>query len=245
MDTTDSSTRLTRRRVLGVSAVAIATAGCLGTSEEDSSGGTQTQTATPVSGTETSTDAPQGPTPTTTDGQLPPAVAGDPDADVTLEVYTDYACPHCANFALQGFPEIESKYVEDGTIRYEHRDLPLPVADPGSWVAASAAREVQSRYGAEAFFEYAEAIFENSRELGSNPGDLMARLADEQGLGSEAIRTAGVELANEETVRGDRQRGIELGVQGTPAFVVNEEVITAGYQSSTVGTISDAIDERL
>lgn len=245
MDTTDSSTRLTRRRVLGLSAGAMATAGCLGTSEEDSSGGTQTQTATPVSGTETSTDEPQGPTPTEIDGQLPPAVAGNPDADVTLEVYSDYACPHCANFALDGFPQIESKYLGDGTIRFEHRDLPLPVLDPGSWVAASAAREVQASYGAEAFFEYSRSVFDNYRELQSEPGSLCARLADEQGLDGAAVKQAGVDLTHEETVRGDRQRGIQLGVEGTPAFVVNEEVITAGYQSSTVGTISDAIDERL
>jgi protein-disulfide isomerase len=44
---------------------------------------------------------------------------------------------------------------------------------------------------------------------------------------------------------GDRQRGIDAGVEGTPGFVVNGEVVTSGFGDSTVETVRSAIEERL
>jgi protein-disulfide isomerase len=178
-------------------------------------------------------------------GQLSPPVRGDPEADVTLAVYEDFACPHCRDYSENGYPELAEAFVDTGQIRYEHRDLPIPVLDPGSFEAANAARAVQTRHGREAFWTYADALFANQDALGSETPGLYADIAAELDYEGEPVRTDAVDRAYTDTVMGDRQRGIDAGVEGTPGFVVNGEVVTSGFGDSTVETVRSAIEERL
>jgi protein-disulfide isomerase len=227
--------KTTRRRVLLGATTGVAfLAGCSGGDGGSGSGDGGSGDTNPTE-----------PTPTN-DETLPTPVLGDADADVTLAVYEDYACPHCADYNLDGFAELESAYVDTGDIRYEHRDAPIPVADPGSWQAASAAREVQARHGNDAFWAYAEKLFEQSSSLGGEVEPLFERLATELDLdGASAIATAGVDRAHDPTVRADRQRAEEVGVPGTPAFVVDGEVVASGFGADTISTVTTALDNAL
>jgi len=61
----------------------------------------------------------------------PPAMArnykesGSILAPVTVELYTDYECPHCATIYLQVMPKFIADYVKTGKVRLIHRDYPL------------------------------------------------------------------------------------------------------------------------
>ncbi len=52
--------------------------------------------------------------------------SGSPQAPVTIEIYTDYECPHCATFYNGVYPQLVSEYVKTGKVRVIHRDFPLP-----------------------------------------------------------------------------------------------------------------------
>jgi len=220
--------RPTRRRLLvGLAGGAAVLAGCSGGSTPSSGGDDQDSQSN--SGGE---------------GPLGPPVRGDPDADVTLTVYEDFACPHCRDYNANGYPTLAEEYVESGEIRYEHRDLPIPVADPESYEAANGARAVQDRGGDEAFWTYAEQLFARQSDLGSETPALYADLAE--GLvTADAVREAAVDRAYAETVEADRQRGIDAGVEGTPGFVLNGEAVVSGFGEETVETVTAAIDEWL
>jgi len=218
--------RLSRRGVLagaGSAAVGLL-AGCTGGSAPGGDGGAAT-----------ATDA---------DPALDPPVRGDPDAAVTLAVYEDFGCPHCRDYTVEGYPDL-ADYVADGRIRYEHRDLPIPVLEPESYEAASAARAVQQRHGDEAFWAYAAELFARQDALGSETPALYATVATELGYDGEAVRTAAVERSHEATVAADRERGVGAGVEGTPGFVVDGEVVANGFGEGTVEAVAGALDERL
>ncbi len=183
-----------------------------------------------------------GETPT---ARLSPPVRGDPEADVTLAVYEDFGCPHCRDYNADGYPELAEAFVDPGRVRYEHRALPIPVLDPESFEAASAARAVQDRHGDGSFWAYANALFSNQEVLGSETPALYADLASELGYDGKPVRTAAVDQAYADTVESDRQRGIDAGVEGTPGFVVNGEVVADGFGDSTVETVRAALEERL
>ena len=183
-----------------------------------------------------------GETPT---AQLSPPVRGDPEADVTLAVYEDFGCPHCRDYNEDGYPDLAEAFVDPGRVRYEHRDLPIPVLDPESLEAASAARAVQDRHGDGSFWAYADALFSNQQALGSETPGLYADLASDLSHDGEPVRTAAVDQAYADTVGSDRQRGIDAGVEGTPGFVVNGEVVADGFGDSTVETVRAALEERL
>lgn len=52
--------------------------------------------------------------------------SGSPWAPVTVEIYTDYECPHCATFYNGVYPQLVSEDVKTGKVRVVHRDFPLP-----------------------------------------------------------------------------------------------------------------------
>jgi protein-disulfide isomerase len=60
--------------------------------------------------------------PASTDYKL----SGSPSAAVTLEIYSDYECPACADFYVKTYPLLVANYVRTGKIRILHRDFPLP-----------------------------------------------------------------------------------------------------------------------
>jgi protein-disulfide isomerase len=80
----------------------------------------------PASAPVAAAPAPQAPRP------APPKAArnfkesGNVLAPVTVELFTDYECPHCATVFLQTMPDFVAAYVKTGKVKLIHRDYPLP-----------------------------------------------------------------------------------------------------------------------
>lgn len=170
-------------------------------------------------------------------------VKGDPEASVTLEVYEDFACPACAAYNQQLLPQLEDEYLDSGQIRYEHRDFPF-VAEPQSWQAASAAREVFASGDADAFWTFSLGVFEQQNRLRSGDTSLFAELADEVGVDGSAVESAGVDREYDEAAQADKQRGENLGVTGTPGFVIDGQIAGLG-NPSTLGELFEALTDEL
>lgn len=168
-------------------------------------------------------------------GRLPAPVRGDPDADVTVMAFEDFACPHCREYSLSVVPELAEEYFEPGVVRYEFHDFPIPVADPLSWQAACAAREAQKRGGDGTFWEYERLLFRNQSELG--PPTFEA-IGNELDLDGDAVREAAVEEAHRDTVEADRVMGQNEGVEGTPAVFVDGKLV-----EPTADAIGSAIED--
>ena len=219
------SPRLGRRRaLLGMGGLAAsALSGCLGGASSGSSGSPDSDLPCFES---SGSKPPKQP--------LSTPFVGDPNADTTVSVYEDFACPHCKDYALDVFPEIRKKYVEPGKIRYEHHDFPIPVSEPESYTAANAARAAQALAGDEAFWVYSKQLFKNQDALGP---EFYGSLADETCLGKNEIRNAATNRKYEKTVMSDRREGIEMGVEGTPTVFVGDKTV-----EPTVEAISSAIE---
>jgi len=234
-----------RRRVLLAAGTAgfAALAGCgggTGGDETTSPAGGDDTTTPPGGDTTTPSEDDTTTAPTTTAGSdlLPAPSIGPDDAGVTVMAFEDYACPHCREYSLNVFPEIRGQYVDTGQIRYEFHDLPIPVSDPGSFTAASAARAVQDTVGDEAYFGFSKGLFENQDSLGP---DLYADLASDVGADPGTVRTAAAERRYEETVQADRQRGIDMGVPGTPGIFVDGTLLEGYGLDRVTGAIEDAL----
>lgn len=203
-------TTWSRRAFLaGTTALATTTAGCLGGGSDDGS-------EPPEIGTIADSSPPTG------DQPLPTPVAGDPDADVTVAVFEDYACPHCATYSLEVFPQVAADYLETDEIRYEFHDFPIPVDEQVSWQAASAARAVQAGAGTQAFYVYSERLFANQASLGP---DTYASLTEGLDVDADTVRAAATERRYDGTVEAAKQTGLDRGVQGTPTVFVDGEPV--------------------
>lgn len=169
--------------------------------------------------------------------ELDAPVAGDPEAEVTLTVFEDFACPHCRDYHLEVLPTIWAEYVETEQIRYEHRDLPIPVSQRWSWWVASAARGVQDTVGDAAFFEFASTAFERQSDYSMS---MLAEAATSVDADPCAIQNDAANEVYRPVLEADRSLGQEVGVDGAPETIVNGEFV-----DSNVEAIGAAIESNL
>ena len=50
---------------------------------------------------------------------------GNPNAAVKLVEYASMTCPHCAQFHNVTLPELKTKYIDTGKVRFIFREFPL------------------------------------------------------------------------------------------------------------------------
>jgi len=159
---------------------------------------------------------------------LPAPTLGPSDAEVTVVAFEDFACPHCATYSLEVFPDLRAEYVETGVVRYEFRDFPIPVDERWSWQAASAARGVQDEVDDSAFFEYAHALFENQNDYSPT---LVTDLANDVGAPGCAIQADALNETYRPVIEADRQRAVDRGARGTPAIFVAGRSVEPSYDA--------------
>ncbi len=151
---------------------------------------------------------------------------GDPDAPVTIIEYTDYQCSFCARHALQTFSQIEEELIDSGRVRYVFRDMPLTNIHPQATLAAEAAR-CAGAHDQEAFVAMHDLLFENQRAWSGNSSaaDLFAGYAVEIGLDNADFTTCLENHEFEAAVQADTEEALSLGINGTPAFLINGEPV--------------------
>ena len=53
---------------------------------------------------------------------------GDPNAKITVKVFSSLTCPHCATFHGVVFEKLKSDYIDKGLVKFEHHPFPLDLA---------------------------------------------------------------------------------------------------------------------
>jgi protein-disulfide isomerase len=149
------------------------------------------------------------------------AVWGSRLAPVTIVAFEDFQCPFCAKGA-ETLAKVEAEYGPD-KLRVVFKHLPLPF-HPNARPAAEAAEGVRAIGGNDAFWRFYGLAFAGQGELG--PG-AYAKWAKEAGVDPAPL--AGGNPAWSAKVERDLELAKKRGVDGTPTFLVNGEVV-AGAQ---------------
>lgn len=139
---------------------------------------------------------------------------GDRQAPVVLFEFSDYECPHCRRFAAQTLAKVEKEYVETGRAALVLRDNPLEDSHPRALAAAAAAHCAASQGK---FREMNERLLRDPVELSDEE---LARDAREIGLDSATFERCVVDPATARAVRSGKKEANDLGIVGTPIFVV-------------------------
>jgi protein-disulfide isomerase len=130
-------------------------------------------------------------------------------------------------------PKLYKEYVKDGTLRIEWRDFPYRGQE--SVDAAVAARAAQAQGG---FWEYHDLLYD-SQFSGFGDENLIA-LAERAGLDTRRFERDYENARYEPLVRADFRKGLDAGVNGTPTFFINGEMLV-GLQP--VGVFERAIED--
>jgi protein-disulfide isomerase len=170
-----------------------------------------------------------------------PLAQGDADAPVVLVMWEDFQCPFCAKFAQETEPVLIDRFVEDGILRLEWRDFPY--FGEQSVQAARAARAAGEQG---AFWEYHDAVYAlgfppNSGQL---TDDVLIGLARDLDLDVERFTATMQSQTILDAVTTDFQEGQQIGIAGTPAFLLNGRPIMGAQPTDTfVSAIEQAAAE--
>ena len=184
---------------------------------------------------------------------------GNPNADVKLVEYGSLTCPHCAEFAEHGAPQLIEKYVKTGRVSYEFRNYLRDGLDVAMALVAHCT-------GPEKFFPLSDAMFKSQREIferaqaatpeqqqqlqaSPNP-QLYAEIAGLQQWASQrgvpSARSNGWD-ANQDLTNKLMQTSSDTTTQypdfaGTPSFVLNGEMLK---QTASWDKLEPAIRDAL
>jgi len=141
---------------------------------------------------------------------------GPANAPVTIQVFSDFECPYCAH-AAPVVRELEHEF--GGSIRVVWHDFPLP-GHAHARLAAATGIEVYVQRGGAAFWRFHDAIFE-AQARGLDPA-VIEELAIDEGVNRARLRSALASGVHDARIDADVLLGDAAGVNGTPAFLVND-----------------------
>lgn len=140
-------------------------------------------------------------------------VRGDPKAPITILEYSDFTCGFCEKFFHETFPQLLSEYIETGKVRFVYRDFPRAPGGPALHSAQAARCAGQQ----DAYWPMHDRLFNSGGQLSL---DQLKGYAKELGLKTDTFAQC---LDTNEYVTDifkDRMEGGQLGIRGTPAFVL-------------------------
>jgi len=160
-----------------------------------------------------------------------PRALGRADAPVVVEVWSDFQCPYCRQFARTTEPGFIEQYVKTGKARLVYRDLIVndpvskdpAVANAGESHQSAAAARCATDQGK--FWPFHDYLFENQK--GENKGTFsaatLAKITDAVGLDRAKYDAcmAGGAAAKVADANAESAAGIQAGIGATPTIVVN------------------------
>ena len=151
-------------------------------------------------------------------------VAGNPEGNVTVVEFFDYQCQYCRRVV----PSLQALLAEDQDLKVVFKEFPiLGEASVTAARAALAARE-QDRY-----LPFHFALM-SARDLSL---DNIMTLAEGVGLDSERLVSDMQSPAIETRLQANLELARELGIEGTPAFVVGDELIPGAVDKTRLAQL--------
>lgn len=142
--------------------------------------------------------------------------AGNPEGDVTIVEFFDYNCHFCKS----AFADVQDLVKKDGKVRVVFKEF--PILGPSSETAAkwALAAHKQKKY-----FEFHKALMGNKEPVNDT---LLEKIATNVGMSVDQAKKdiTGTEILLQ--IEKNRSLANQLGINGTPAFVIGKEIIPGG-----------------
>ena len=146
-------------------------------------------------------------------------VLGNPDAGISMFVYSDLQCPYCKIFHAT-LKQVIEDYVKNGKIKIIFRHFPLSSIHPNAEKLAEGSECAAEIGGETKFWDFMDKIVELDT---TDPLEAAKGISLDKNKFEECINSG----KYAEKVENDFNSGTNAGVQGTPASIIvkNDKVI--------------------
>ncbi len=145
-------------------------------------------------------------------------IAGNPFGDVTVIEFYDTRCPYCRRM----MPVMGELLRADPGVRIVFKDM--PVLGPNSQLESQALLAVQRQGG---YFKLQQAIMQNNA---TSTRDSLREMAERVGLDGSRMARDMDEAAIKTRLGATLALAQQLGIEGTPAFVVGHRLISGAAE---------------
>jgi len=156
-------------------------------------------------------------------------VRGKKDARVTVVEFSDFQCPFCSK-AVGAVKELEESHPKDVRVVWKH----MPLSFHANALPAAAAAEAARQQGK--FWEMHDKLFANQQSLSQTTYEQYAK---DLGLDLSKFRSAVSAQSTTQRINEDVRVAGSAGVNGTPTFVVNGEVVVGS------GALRAAVERQI
>lgn len=162
---------------------------------------------------------------------VPGMIGGNPNGDVTVVTYMDYACGYCR----ASLPEIDQLVTADKGVRIVYRELPILSADSRTAAAWGVAAAEQGKY-----LPFHTALFAAGRPTEA------AVLAAAAKAGLDVARARRVVASPQTAAELDKnlRTAGALGMTGTPAWVIGDRIVSGAVPQDQLAAAVKAAREK-
>ena len=148
-------------------------------------------------------------------------------ASAPLEVieFGDFECPQCARFATLTEPDVRTRLVDKGIIRFRYIDFPLSM-HRNTWPAsrAAACADEQGK-----FWAMHDALFQTqdqwNGETTSNPNAVFKQLAKQIGLNQQQFDQCVDTKKTQAKIQAHEELALRQQIKATPSFIIGGKIV--------------------
>jgi len=140
---------------------------------------------------------------------------GNPKGDVTVVEFFDYNCTYCRH----ALPDMQALLKQDKNVRFVLKEF--PILGPDS-VAAHRVADAFRRLAPEKYGDFHVALLGSD---GRASEDTAIQVASSLGVSEDKIRAEMKKSPNDDIVQATYQLAANLGISGTPSYVVGNEMV--------------------
>jgi protein-disulfide isomerase len=163
---------------------------------------------------------------------------GSEDAPVKVLEFSDFGCGYCGRFHAETFPSIKEIYLDGGFVEWKFIPFVLGMFPNG--LEAAIASECAGEQ--DQFFPMQKRLFETQRGWRSSdePNAFFAQLAEDEGLDVGRFEGCVAGDWQDHRVRANIRLGQQVGVRGTPLFLVDGRSLPGAVPLDSFRAILDA-----
>jgi protein-disulfide isomerase len=163
-------------------------------------------------------------------------------APVEITEYADYQCPACQDFETVQFPDIRTRLIAAGQVRWRYRDFPLDQHKFGRLSAhAAACADAQGK-----FWDMHERIYAGQYDWsrrGDASGDFR-HMAEASGLNLVAYDACMSSGRYAGRIQASLLEGERLGVNSTPTFLIGGRLYSGRVTVDGLKAMVDSVKGR-
>ena len=166
---------------------------------------------------------------------------GNPNAPVTIEIFSDFGCGHCAVFAQTTGEQLVDLYVESGQVSIVYNSVGYLLGNP---ISISTAEAAYCAGDQGMFWEYHDILYANQANLFANINKKLDKTfiayADSLGMDLNEFESCLDNNKFNDVIAQDQEEAQDAEINSTPSFLVNGKLLVGNQPITEFQSVIEA-----